>query len=1116
MEKEASSKNRVKKILIGSGLGLPGIVAVLIITVAIVLNTVASPKKITPILLGLSNEYIKSDVNCEAVDISFFSTFPNLGLSLQNGSISTEQDTLLAFSHFKIAINPLAFVFDKKIIIKQLELKDADIYAYVDTMGQANWDIFIANDSVATEPKDTSAFVMPELNISNIRLTNVNLTYDDLQQDVYVMVDSLGMRLKGNLSKENAQLSLGIQTTGITSYVQGQTFTRELPFTFRTKLSRDRVLKTLAIERGTVKVGAIELKTNGTLKRDTLPGLTDVDVDFSLNASSLADIVKMIPEHVSNVSSKLVAGGKIVSGGKLSGKLGKEHYPLITLSLQLENGSLASVKHPKQPFVESFELDFNTLVDLSGVQPSSLELKNLYLQTASSKLTAKGEFDHLLTNPTISAQAKADINFSQIAEKIALDSIKMGGLVDFDISAKCRLNDVLASDYGKLDINGTVNVKDVVLDHAKENFAFYTSNANIALGSNVGDSVVRNMPKNLLRSKVVLDSLNLNWKDEMVANSSRVSALISTTPPKDTTSIAPVMMGGRIKNLRLTMGDSIRIRGVQAIAGINVRPQADNQALPEISGSLSIDTVMGRVYEMAGRISKATFKLKLNKQQQNRRTSLRDTTLTRVQRDSIRKSRLDPTTNLTFQVQSKEAKELLRKWDISGSFASSDLNVRTPHFPIPIRMRESDMTFTANTLNLNKAHMRIGKSDFTLKGEVDGIRRALLYNGKVTAKMTLDAESLDFNELIKAAVSGSEYGTKNSAERDSISTLVLDEEQSIALNEDTTALGIFVVPRNLDIEFNSRIRNAKFSHIDIKNICGKIILRDQAIRLPRLMLNSDIGSASMTMVYKAANTQGAHLGMEMGVKRINIKELVKAMPMIDELAPMLRSFEGVVDCNMTAVTELDSLMNVRLPETTASCLLSGQDLVLLDGETFAEISKMLMFKNKNKNRIDSMSVEMILEDEKLMIFPFQIAMDRYNTAVGGIQNLDMSFDYHITVLKSPVPFKLGLNVSGTPENMKIRLGKAKYKDLFAVAREKSLSSSINLRKEMDEKLRQSIQDIAGMDLAQPVRRPRMEIPDSLKQSFFQLVDTVGELHSALPTDTTVVALPDSVALVAME
>ena len=55
-------------------------------------------------------------------------------------------------------------------------------------------------------------------------------------------------------------------------------------------------------------------------------------------------------------------------------------------------------------------------------------------------------------------------------------------------------------------------------------------------------------------------------------------------------------------------------------------------------------------------------------------------------------------------------------------------------------------------------------------------------------------------------------------------------------------------------------------------------------------------------------------------------------------------------------------------------------------------------------------------------------MDRYRAAVGGNQDLDMNFNYHISILKSPIPFKLGLNISGNLDKMKFGMGKAKYKN----------------------------------------------------------------------------------------
>jgi len=68
--------------------------------------------------------------------------------------------------------------------------------------------------------------------------------------------------------------------------------------------------------------------------------------------------------------------------------------------------------------------------------------------------------------------------------------------------------------------------------------------------------------------------------------------------------------------------------------------------------------------------------------------------------------------------------------------------------------------------------------------------------------------------------------------------------------------------------------------------------------------------------------------------------------------------------------------------------------------------------------VTEMKIDQKLPLEKQMeIFPFIMQMDRYRTAIGGIHKLDMSFNYHISVLKSPIAFKFGINISGNFDNL---------------------------------------------------------------------------------------------------
>ena len=49
----------------------------------------------------------------------------------------------------------------------------------------------------------------------------------------------------------------------------------------------------------------------------------------------------------------------------------------------------------------------------------------------------------------------------------------------------------------------------------------------------------------------------------------------------------------------------------------------------------------------------------------------------------------------------------------------------------------------------------------------------------------------------------------------------------------------------------------------------------------------------------------------------------------------------------------------------------------------------------------------------------------------GVFNLDYSYKYQVSILKSPAPFKAGIDITGVAEDYEYSLTKAKYKHLFS-------------------------------------------------------------------------------------
>ena len=126
-------------------------------------------------------------------------------------------------------------------------------------------------------------------------------------------------------------------------------------------------------------------------------------------------------------------------------------------------------------------------------------------------------------------------------------------------------------------------------------------------------------------------------------------------------------------------------------------------------------------------------------------------------------------------------------------------------------------------------------------------------------------------------------------------------------------------------------------------------------------------------------------------------------------------------------------------------------------KTFQELARKLRFKSKNKNIIDNLSTNLILQNNQIKIIPSLIEWDRYQAVVGGTHSIDMSFNYHITVLKSPIPLDFGINLTGTPEHFQYKIGRCRFKELYkdgGVEHKKKTDMQIQtFRNEINQKIK---------------------------------------------------------------
>lgn len=955
---------QVKKTLKISGITLGTVLLVLLVAIAFVINFIVTPKKLTPVVLDAANQTLNAHLDMESVELTFFSTFPQFGLKVKNGSLVSKAlndsswcktDSLLSFKECVLTVNPIAYLTENRIVVHNLSLEEVAVYAYRNKTGKANWEVTRA--SVDTIPADTaSTDFNSEIDIRNIELKHANLVFDDRNTDIYSRIDDANLKLRLSLTKGISTLGLKFDNKNILFWQQGELLVNKIATSLRTDIMVDRQTAVWKLKDTELDVNGIRLDVNGAFRRDTVAKTIGMDLEYGLHAPSMETVLRMIPKSYVK-DSKVSAKGEVTVSGRMRGVYGDKKLPAVSLKIGIKE---ASAQYKGLPYgIDEVTADFDAYVDLMRHQPSYLNLKIFHFKGAHTEVLADANVDDLLDDPLITFHTKSTVDLDALAKTFPLqESVTITGKLDADMGMKCRLSALKKQDIGRMKLGGKLELKDFELKDTAKNFDFL-GNATFRFRDNETLQAQMDVRKLVLRSRFLSSDI-----ERLVAN-------VSSTNPQDTNRIVSLQCDMEVSKLRASMGDSIKLYSARAKAQAALGPQGVDVTKPAIDFSLRADSLFFSAAGTRMAMNVAGIKMKADKLN-----------------DSL--------------------------WMPKGIVGFNRLRFRTPEFGLPIRMSKTAVTVDGPKITLKNASVRIGRSNMTATGDMMGVYRAMTKGEKLTAHLSLTSDLIDCNQLINS--------------------LSFPEDTTEVLTDSVPSeMKLFVIPRNIDFELQTDLKKVIFEKMLFENVHGAVDIKNQAIHLEDLSMRALDADMKAVMVYKAGSPRGGYAGFDFKIRNINIAKLVDFVPALDTIVPMLRSFKGRVMFDVAADARLDSAMNIRIPTLRSAIHIKGDSLVLMDGETFAEISKMLMFKNKKENVFDSISVNVTVHDGNVTVYPFLVEIDRYKAAVGGEQGLDMNFNYHISILKSPLPFKAGVNISGNLDKMKFRIGKAKYKDAVTPA-----------------------------------------------------------------------------------
>jgi hypothetical protein len=999
---------------------IASLILLLIITAGIASWYVFTPEKLTPIVSKQTQKYISCQTEIGKVKLTVFSTFPRLGIKVENVLLinpfeGAPSDTLASIGEFTGFVDIEALRKRNEIILSELVLKNSTINAYIDSLGKNNYDIFLF-DTQGAETGVEDEYPFGFVNTGIIKLQNINLAYMDVPLGLITSISNLNASLTGILRED--KLLADVDITHSTIYIEQNEEVYFADIGFQAKLPASVMLseQSARLDDAFISINDMDFSLSGTVKNDVQAKNLLADVDYqTMEPLLLESLMDMVPPTFKHFFEGIVAEGIISSAGNIVLNMLESDMPVLDMYIEIDQGKLEYTYLPWP--LRSINGNIRLHTDLIGDENTYLVINRMNARTPHSSYSTSGQVNNLFSDIHLSLNTTADVSLDEFNPLVPENmNLVMDGRIEGRVASDFSLSQMMELQFDQIKLSGkmSANSLDVSFDSLWVNiddadFGFALPNPYAV--NKTAEFVFADIDA----SRIKAGEMGLF---ETVLENAQI--MFEASDLRDTIRIPEFLCSFKMDHLEANM-DTI---------SLNIDWPAGSASIVPVPGKSDHPQIM-----LAYNSEKLT---------------------TKMGQELLHVERIHLDTEIE---NDKSQTDFFQKWLINGFLNVDNGLITSTQINYPVEIPAIQMDFEPEHFDISDSRIIIDNSDFKLTGSFDNVLSYFRGDSILQGNFNFISSTTDLMQLMTMT---SGIGVEEDKAAEAIDVNQQEKESQNTTRPDDPGnnefTGPYMVPEGIDILLTTSINNAIWGPDTATNIRGDVRIRDGILLLDEIMFTTPAAHMQMTAMYRTPRKNHLFLGLDYHMIDIEIERLLQMIPEIDSIMPMLRSFQGSGEYHMAIESYLDSTYTLKMSTLRGAASIRGRDLVLMDGETFSEIASTLRFSKKAENRVDSLSAEFTIFRNEIDVYPFLIVMDRYEAVVGGRHNLDMSFNYHISLVNSPLPVRLGIDVSGTMDNLSYRLASPRYAELYRpVSRGVVAGKQLELRQLIREALLQGLE-----------------------------------------------------------
>lgn len=459
-----------KKRLLRFGKWFFGIVLSLVLVISLLLYIFKD--EIIGAVIGKMNAYLKTEVQVSEVELTFWSTFPNLSVDFNDVYIqepfkdATRSDTLFASEQVRLQFNPFD-IWRENYTVKSIIVKPGTLKLRVTEEGLENYDIIKEQE----ETKDEAAV---DVNLESIEMENFRVSYDNRTTKQFYQTKIDGMNLVGALNASVFTTTASATMTILEARSGEVTLIKNQPARLSISLNVNNDSSTVHIPKSTIYISELPFEFSG----DT----DSLGYSFNVKAKDIviSDAASRFSVDQSSKVKALEGTGYLLFDLDINGKNDKTSPTNVHCKFGVDKGFLRDPE--SQLSMQKLHLE-GEYSNLGGKEKEFLSLKNVSFTTKGGPF--KGalrltEFDA----PRMEGNAMGTIELGILHALFRVPLVeRLNGSVDVDadfiVKSMPSENDSVGYDVQRCD--GTVDLHNVLVKLEDDQRVFQDMNGRVTL-----------------------------------------------------------------------------------------------------------------------------------------------------------------------------------------------------------------------------------------------------------------------------------------------------------------------------------------------------------------------------------------------------------------------------------------------------------------------------------------------------------------------------------------------------------------------------------------------------------------------------------------------------------